>query len=191
MKKILFIAVLGLMSLSSYAQGLIDLTVRWSLTDNRYEVYARPNFTSAAFTWGTSQVSVVVPAAAPDAPLSVVLNQNAGGWGTPNRVYAPAADATHDFHSFFSSGQAVSLTSGQEILLFAFKFSDALCRDGIRLFVNGSDPSSAAAGMQGGDYTNAIDNANVIGGAGVYNMNYNNTGTTCTTCAVIAPELIK
>jgi hypothetical protein len=191
MKKNLFIAVLGLISLSSFAQGTIDLTVKWSTTQNRYEVYAKPTFTSAVFTWGSSQVSVVVPAAAPNSSLTIVLNQNAGGWSTPNQVYAPTADPAHDFHSFLSIGQPTALTAGAETLLFAFTFADGVCRDGIRLFVNSSDPNSTAPGMGGGDFKNAIDNGNAIGGVGVYNMNYNNTGTICNACSITAPELIK
>lgn len=189
MKKILFLAVLGFMSLTSLAQGTIDLSVRWNTTQSRYEVYSRPSFTNAAFTWGFSQVTVVVPASAPDALLSI-SSVNAGGWGlaASNQVFAPAAAPSNDFHGVQSSGQPVALTAGQETLLFTFTFSDGLCRDGVRLFVNTSDPSSSAAGMKGGDYKNAIDNGLV---ADVYNANYNNTGTACSTCTIVAPELIK
>lgn len=175
------------MSLTSFSQKTIDLTVRWSTSLSRYEVYAKPTFTSASFTWGTSQVSVVVPASAPDVSLNIT-SANAGGWSSFNRIYAPTAAPTLDFHSVISSGQSVALTTGQEILLFSFTFPDGICRDGIRLFVNTSDPSSSAVGMQGGDFKNAIDNGLV---ADVYNVNYNNTGTTCSTCTIVAPELIK
>lgn len=175
------------MSLTSFAQGTIDLTIKWNTSLNRYEVYARPTFTSNAFTWGNSQVSIVVPASAPDASLNIT-SVNAGGWSTFNKIYAPTAASTLDFYSVISSGQPVSLTAGQETLLFAFTFPDGSCRNGVRLFVNTSDPSSSAAGMQGGDFKNTIDNGLV---ADVYNANYNNTGTTCSTCIIAAPELIK
>lgn len=189
MKKILFIAVLGLMSLTSFAQGTINLTVKWNTTQSRYEVYAKPTFTSAVFNWGVSQVTVVVPASAPD-NLLAITSVNAGGWGlaTSNQAFAPAADPNHDFNAVISGGQAVALTSGVETLLFTFTFSDGLCRDGVRLFVNASDPSSSAPGMKGGDYKNAIDNGLVTD---VYSANYSNTGTTCSTCSIVAPELIK
>lgn len=187
MKKIFFIAFLGLLSLTSFSQGTVDLTVRWNTTLSRYEVYGRPTFTSASFTWGSSQVTVVTPSSAPNVALNIT-SANAGGWSSFNRIFAPAAAPTLDFHSVISSGQPVALTTGQETLLFSFTFPDGLCRDGIRLFVNTSDPSSSASGMQGGDFKNAIDNGLV---ADVYNVNYNNTGTTCSTCIIIAPELIK
>lgn len=187
MKKIFFIAILGLISLSSFSQGTVDLTVRWNTTQNRYEVYARPNFSRASFTWGSSQVTVVTPASAPNVALNIT-SANAGGWSTFNQIFAPTAASTLDFHSVISSGQPVAFTTGQEILLFSFTFPDGLCRDGLRLFVNTSDPSSSAAGMQGGDFKNAIDNGLV---ADVYNVNYNNTGTTCSICTITAPELIK
>ena len=189
MKKILFLALCGFMSFTSFAQGLIDLTVKWNATQSRYEVYARPNFSSPSFTWGISQITVVVPASAPDALLTI-NSVNAGGWSlnASSQVFAPAASPNNDFNGVLSSGQPVALTAGQETLLFTLTFPDGLCRDGVRLFVNASDPSSYAPGMKGGDYKNAIDNGLV---ADVYNINYNNTGTTCTTCNITAPELIK
>lgn len=189
MKKVFLITVLGLMSMASFAQNKIDLTVKWNAAQNRYEVYAKPNFTNATFTWGSSQITVVVPASAPDKILN--LNSvNAGGWVVSdyNQVFAPVADATHDFHAVQSSGQPVALTANTETLLFYFTFSDGQCRDGVRLFVNGSDPSSSATGMNKSDFSNAIDNGSVTD---VYNANYSNTGTSCSTCNITAPELIK
>jgi hypothetical protein len=189
MKKILFLSVLGFMSFTSFAQGTIDLSVKWNSALSRYEVYARPNFSSPSFTWGISQITVVVPASAPDALLTI-NSVNAGGWSlnASSQVFAPAASPNNDFNGVLSSGQPVALTAGQETLLFTLTFPDGLCRDGVRLFVNASDPSSSAPGMKGGDYKNAIDNGLV---ADVYNTNFNNTGTTCTTCTITAPELIK
>ena len=189
MKKILFLAILGFMSLTSFAQGTIDLSVKWNSALSRYEVYARPNFSSSSFTWGISQITVVVPASAPDALLSI-SSFNGGGWGlaASNQVFAPASSPGNDFNGIQSSGQPVALTQGQETLLFTFTFADYLCRDGVRLFINNSDPASSALGMKGGDYKNAIDNGLV---ADVYNINYNNAGTSCSACAITAPELIK
>lgn len=189
MKKIFFTIFLGCSAFISFAQNKIDLTVKWSAAQNRYEVYARPNFTNASFTWGSSQITLVVPAATPNGSITVTP-VNAGTWSTisNNQVYAPAADPAHDFYAVLSSGQPVALTNNTETLLFHFTFTDGLCRDGIRLFVNGSDPSSSAAGMKGGDYGNTIDNGLVTE---VYGLNYANTGTSCSTCSITAPELIK
>ena len=189
MKKIFLITILGFMSMASFAQNKIDLTVKWNAAQNRYEVYAKPNFTNATFTWGTSQITVVVPASAPDNSLSLT-SVNAGGWSiaASNQIFAPPADLNHDFHAAQSIGQAVAFTANTEILLYYFTFSDGLCRDGVRLFVNGSDPSSSASGMKGGDYSNAIDNGLLVD---VYNSNYSNSGTSCLACSITAPELIK
>lgn len=187
MKKFFIVTILIVLAQVSKAQGTVDLTVRWNSNVNRYEVYGKPSFSSTSFTWGTSQVSVVVPSTAPDITLNIV-SSNAGGWSTFNKIYAPSSAPSFDFHSIISSGQPVSLVANQEILLFSFTFPDGLCRNGVRLFVNGSDPSSSAAGMQGGDFKNAIDNGLVMD---VYQANYNNTGTNCSTCNIVAPELIK
>ena len=189
MKKIFLITILGFMAISTFAQNKIDLTVKWIAAQNRYEVYAKPNFTNATFTWGISQITVVVPESAPDNSL-FVTSVNGGGWSNPavNQVFAPPADSNHDFHAVQSSGQAVAFTANTEILLYHFTFSDGQCRDGVRLFVNGSDPSSSASGMKGGDYSNAIDNGLLVD---VYNSNYSNSGTSCSACNITAPELIK
>lgn len=189
MKKIFLFMIFGFMSMASFAQNKIDLTVKWNASQNRYEVYGKPNFTNSAFTLGASQITVVVPASAPDASLTVTP-VNGGTWGTApaNQVYAPTADANHDFYAVQTSGQAVALTANTETLLFYFTFTDGQCRNGIRLFVNGSDPSSSASGMKGGDYSNTIDNGLITD---VYGANYSNTGTSCSTCSITAPELIK
>lgn len=189
MKKVFFIAILGLLTMTSFAQNKIDLTVKWNNTLNRYEVYAKPNFTDPSFTWGQSQITVVVPTSAPDNILSIT-SVNAGGWSAlaNNVVFAPASDINHDFHAVQSSGQPVALTANTETLLYTFTFPDGQCRDGVRLFVNGSDPSSSAAGMNLSDFSNTIDNGAL---KDLYNVNYSNTGTSCFTCNITAPELIK
>lgn len=189
MKKIFLITVLGLISMASFAQNKIDLTVKWNAAQSRYEVYARPNFTNSSFTWGPSQITVVVPASAPNNSLTVTP-QSAGTWGTVlnNQVFAPNADSAHDFYGVQSGGATVALSANTETLLYFFTFPNGQCIDGVRLFVNNSDPSSSASGMNGGDYKNAIDNGLLTD---VYNSNYNNTGTSCSTCNITAPELIK
>lgn len=189
MKKLLFTVLLSIIASISFAQqNGIQLTVRWNIANNRYEVFAKPNFSQANFTWGPSQISVVVPASAPNAAFTIT-SLAAGVWGNNTNVYAPTADTAHDFHSVDSNGATTSLTSGTELLLFAFTFSDGQCRDGIRLFANGSDPNSSAAGMAGGDYANTIDYGQISKDA--YGSNYANTGTQCSSCSVLAPELIK
>lgn len=50
-KTYLLLTGLILLSISSFAQGTIDLTVKWNATASKYEVYAKPTFTSSTFTW--------------------------------------------------------------------------------------------------------------------------------------------
>lgn len=188
MKKIVLTTILGFITMSSFGQNKVDLTIKWNLTQNRYEVYAKPNFSNSSFTWGSSQITVVVPSSVPDNALTV-SSVNAGGWNalTNNQVFAPSDDPAHDFYAVQSSGQPVVFNANSETLLYTFTFPNGQCVDGVRLFVNGVDPSSTPA-MKGGDYKNTIDNGAL---EDVYNINYNNTGTVCTTCNITAPELIK
>ncbi len=187
MKKIFLSIVFSVFAVGAFAQGTIELTVRWNLTANRYEVFAKPNFTQNSFPWGTSQITVVVPSSSPNQSL-VITSIAAGAWTDNSKIYAPSAQAISDFHGVESSGSSISLTSGVESLIFAFTFPDGQCRDGVRLFVNNTDPSSSANGMQGGDFRNTISNASL---QDVYSSNYNNTGTQCNPCNIVAPELSK
>jgi hypothetical protein len=187
MKKLFIILSLLLISLWASAQGTIQLTLKWNLSLNRYEVYAKPSFSMNNFPWGPSQISPVVPSSSPNTGL-VVTSHSAGSWADNSKVFAPTAQSSNDFHGVESSGGLINLTANTEILIFSFVFSDGVCRDGLRLFVNGSDPSSSATGMSGGDFKNSISNANL---QDVYISNYANTGTTCNVCNVVAPELSK
>jgi hypothetical protein len=187
MKKIVIILSLLVSSFWASAQGTIQLTLRWNISLSRYEVYAKPSFTQNNFPWGPSQISPVLPSSSPDANL-VITSHNAGSWADNSKVYAPAAQSTSDFHGVESSGGPVNLVANTETLIFSFVFVDGTCRDGLRLFVNTSDPQSSASGMSGGDFRNSISNANL---QDVYISNYENTGTTCNACNVTAPELSK
>jgi hypothetical protein len=186
MKSILF-SVLLLMStgLVSMAQNKIDLTLRYNSSLSRYEVYAKPNFSQANFLWGASQIAIVTPSSVTDAPFNLT-SVAAGQWQDNSQVYAPSAAATSDFHGIGSLGAATNLSSGQEALLFHFTLPGGTCVNGLRLFVNGTDPNSAAAGMNGGDFGNSITNNTA---AEVYGVNYANTGSQCSACSLVAPTL--
>jgi hypothetical protein len=176
MKKfLLFSAFLVMQSL--FAQQDIDFTITYSTTNSRYEVYAKSNFTENGFTWGPSQISIVVPASFPDQALLITAHAG-GSWGDNSIVYAPSASPSFDFHGVSTSGQLTNLVANQEKLVFSFVSPTGSCVEGLRLFVNGIDPDSSQAGMAGGDFSNTIDNGN---NTDVYNANYNNTGTVCTT----------
>jgi hypothetical protein len=184
MKKSLLLIAFFL-SIKSYSQNNILLTLKWNTNSTRYEVYAKSNFTKSSFTWGPSQIGIVLPESAPNQAISIT-SVGAGSWIDRSRVFAPLAAASNDFHGIVSDGDLINLVSGVESLIFTFILPDGQCRNGVRLFVNASDPSSSAAGMGGGDFKTTI-----FSGAEIYGGNYNNTGSQCSACSVIAPELIK
>lgn len=174
MKKILLFSAFLVMQ-SLFAQQDIDFTIRYDITNSRYEVYAKPNFTQNNFTWGPSQISVLVPTSFANQPL-LLTSHAAGSWGDSSIVYEPASSPNYDFHGVQTGGQLTNLVANQEKLIFSFISPTSNCIAGLRLFINGSDPDSSQPGMSGGDFNNSIDNGNL---QDVYNTNYNNTGTTC------------
>ena len=189
MKRILLmIAFFSIGTSTIFGQSNVELTLKWNAPLSRYEVYARPGFTQSGFSLGASQVSVVVPSSVADAKLTIT--PSAGGTWTEEgiAIYAPTVQPTSDFHPITSAGASTNFTSGVELLLFSFTLPGGLCTDGVRLFVNNSDPSSSAAGMNGSDFKNTLE-----AGAGIeyYQSNYNNTGTQCNPCNITAPELSK
>lgn len=175
MKKILLFSALIALQLIS-AQEQLDFTVRYSDANSRYEVYVKPNFTQNNYTWGPSQISVVVPASLPDEAL-LIVSHAAGNWGDNSKIYAPAVNPNSDFHGVESSGQLINLVANQEKLIFSFNSVSGTCVAGLRLFINNTDPDSSQPGMFGGDFKNSIYNGNLTD---VYNTNYNNSGTSCT-----------
>jgi hypothetical protein len=187
MKKFFLSLIFSAVGIYASAQGTIQLKVKWSSTASRYEVFAKPSFTQTNFNWGPSQISVVVPSTAPNTAL-IITSIAAGAWSDNSKVYAPSAQAINDFHGVESNGAQISLMANTESLIFAFTFSDGQCLDGIRLFINGTDPNSSASGMSGGDFSNSISNALLTD---VYIANYENTGTQCNPCNITAPELSK
>ncbi len=155
----------------------IDFTVRFNPNTEAYEVYALPDFSDPAyFVGGGSQISLVLPESIADAALSITT-VNGGLWTDNSRVYAPAADPSHDFHGIASNGSIISLVAGEEVLLYTFVLPGGGCIGGIRLYENGVDPNSAAPGMGGGDFENYFANAFTF--VDNYNANYNNAGTMC------------
>lgn len=176
MKKILLFSAFLVMGTLS-AQQDIDFTIKYDDTNARYEIYAKSNFTENGFTWGPSQISVLVPADFPDQAL-LVTSYAGGSWGDNSIVYAPSASSSFDFHGISTGGQLTNFVANEEKLVLSFVSPTGSCVEGLRLFNNGSDPDSSQPGMAGGDFSNTIDDGNMVD---VYNTNYNNTGTVCTT----------
>jgi hypothetical protein len=158
----------------------LQLTLRYNPFLTRYEVYALPDANQPNFNWGPAQISVVAPASVPDAPFNVT-SVAGGAWQDNSIIFAPAAAPGSDFHGIGSLGAPTTFTSNVEKLVFHFTLPGGGCIEGLRLFINGVDPNSMAAGMGGGDFTNTIF-AIVPGfplGYEAYTGNYNNSGSSC------------
>ena len=153
--KIIFGLIL-LVNFLGFSQN-IDLTLKYNVTDNRYEVYARPDFTQNNFTWGPSQISVVLPAIIADTPLQNLTSYAAGNWGDNSIIYAPSVQPQNDFHGVESGGALTNLVSGNELLIFSFTVNGG-CVPGLRIFNNGVDPDSSQPGLGGGAFSNTIEN---------------------------------
>lgn len=134
------------------AQTLPQIALRLSFNAeaNRYQVIATPSFSARNFTWGPSQISVVLPAEIADQTLSI-RSLTAGSWADNSTVYAPASLPTADFHGITSQGDKLDLVAGQEYVLFDFDLKPGYV-DKVRLYDVVKDPGSAQAGMKGGDF---------------------------------------
>ncbi len=152
----------------------------------RYDAYIIINSGSATTiaqrTQFNAQYTLVVPTgttltvAASHMPLQ--NNQTYGGtvpltWQTSSIVDAPAAQPESKFISIVPvlspAAQYNNISSGDTIKLFSFTVSSIVnCGSGIRIFENGSDPTSSDAGMGGSDFSNGF----TIGGTSqLYNAN--------------------
>lgn len=134
------------------AQSQVVLRLSFNTDQNRYQVYAKPDFTAKNFTWGPSQVTVVLPAELADQPLSI-RSTNVGSWADNSVVYAPASALKSDFHGMTTPGGKVDMVAGQEVLLFDFLLKPGFVAN-VRLFDSMSDPNSGQPGMKGGDFQN-------------------------------------
>ena len=173
----------------SQATVSVEYTLRYNLFQSRYEVYARPNASQTNFSWGSSQITVVTPSSFTDVAISSVTTVAGGPWGDLSQAYNVQGS---DFHGFASNGTPVTLQAGVETLLFTFTLPGGACLPGLRLYVNGSDPTSSAPGMNGGDFANTLYSANdALSASNLYVGNYANTGTFCTACNLSAPTLTK
>ncbi len=131
--------------------------------------------TSAQRTQFNAQFSVVVPAGD---TISIVKryfpligNGALAGtvptnWNITSDILAPAAEPQSNFYSIVPVIAPAChyniLNSGDTVKLFSIRVSSIKnCGSGIRIFRNGVDPQSNAAGMQGSDFNNGF----TIGGS--------------------------
>lgn len=149
------LCLLGL-SQTGQAQSLSQLTLRLGFNAqlNRYEVFAKPNFTKDRFAWGPSQISVVFPEEVANQTISPHSSQ-AGLWLDQSTVYGPAVAPNRDFHGFATQGAKTDLKANQEVMLFEFSLPKGFV-EGVRLFDPTKDPNSAGSGMKGGDFVSFV-----------------------------------
>jgi hypothetical protein len=164
MKTLLLLTLLiagGFVCVRDMEATLIDtkpqfsVSMKYNTEFDRYEVYAQANFTREHFILGPSQISIVVPKQIADQPLDVY--SETGRWTDYSEVYAPAAAPDVDFHGIHTLGKSIDFQRDTPFILFSFSLKGGYT-DGVRLYVNGKDPSSAQAGMMGGDFANTIQN---------------------------------
>lgn len=164
----------------------VNYRLKYDTTLCRYDAYIIINSGSASSiahrTQFNAQYTVIVPTgttltvAQSHNPLQ--NNQTYTGttpltWQISSIVDAPAAQPGSKFISIVPvlspASQYNNITSGDTIKLFSFTVSALTsCGSGIRLYENGTDPSSSDAGMGGSDFSNGF----TIGGTGqLYNAN--------------------
>ena len=181
---------LGLLQ-SALAQNTVDLTIRYNLTTARYEVYAIPTFTASSFLLGGAQITVVLPSAVANTPLSV-SSISGGVWADNADVYAPGSLSTKDFHAVATLGSGsmrINFVANTPVLLFSFPLAEG-CVSGVRLFINDADPGSSAAGMNNGDFRNNFYGTSSVAVGELYRTNTNNNGTSCAAeCTLVPPTL--
>ncbi|OIN55565.1 hypothetical protein [Arsenicibacter rosenii] len=157
---VLIVAGFGMVQRVS-AQPHINLRMTFNTESNRYEVYVKPNFTQKQYTWGPSQITVVLPESI--ANKSIDTRSNAAGlWLDQSMVFSPASSPEYDFHGFATQGGKVNMIAGEEQLLFDFRLSEGY-QQGVRFFEPDKDPSSTEAGMTGGDFRSYVSNVQGTG----------------------------
>lgn len=144
-----------LISFAIQAQKKLNLTVKFDKEFDRYEVYVKPNFSQRNFTWGPSQISLVLPSNVMVEKLKI-SNVDGGTWEDNSVIIAPEITPELSYHGVTSGGNKTDLVEGYESVLFYFSLPKNVSSDKVRVFDNESDPKSAATGMMGGDFRNTI-----------------------------------
>lgn len=133
----------------------LSVSLKYNPDFERYEVQALANFAEAHFLLGPSQISIVVPSQVTNQPLQVY--SHAARWMDYSTIYAPSIAPDLDFHGVYSLGKSIEIEKDKPFVLFTFSLKGGYV-EGVRLFSNGADPSSAQVGMKGGDFANTLQN---------------------------------
>ncbi|MFY7988343.1 MAG: hypothetical protein ACOVNP_05620 [Flavobacterium sp.] len=157
MKNKLILLVFGLVFIASKAdaQKKLNLTLKFDKEFERYEVFVKPNFSEKNFTWGPSQISLVIPSNVLVDKI-IVKNVDGGSWEDNSIVIAPEVAPDKAFHGISSGGNKTNLTEDYESVLFYFTLPKQINPDLVRIYENETDPKSSAKGMMGGDFSNMI-----------------------------------
>ena len=160
MKKIKIAAMMVAMFMGEgvYAQKGIELSVKYNAESDKYEVYAKANFTKKDFLLGPSQITLSLPSSVTNEKLRI-FNSDGGTWEDNTAVFAPAANTLMDYHAISTLGAKTDLVEGNESLLFYFSLPKTVAASEVKIFENGSDPNSSASGMKGGDFSNSLNDA--------------------------------
>jgi hypothetical protein len=142
-------------SFASAAQKKLNLTVKFDKEFERYEVFVKPNFSERNFTWGPSQISLVLPSNVLIEKIKI-SNVDGGTWEDNSVIQAPEISPENSFHGIASGGDKTDIVEGYESVLFYFTLPKNVNSDKVRVFDNELDPKSDANGMMGGDFRNTI-----------------------------------
>lgn len=164
MKKLLLGLFISLNLYTVKAQN-IDFTLEWNNSDSRYEVYLTRDIDAVTpFTnSGTSRIAVAFPT---DPTLTVShTNHTSDIYATPTRFTAPGGLPDDYFGWAATGGNSLigTFTAGNRVLFMSFTTSQG-CVDGMRMYVNGSDPDSSAPGMSGIDITQGYNTLTATSG---------------------------
>lgn len=158
MKGIKILVMLLSIGSVSLAQRGLNLTVKYNVSSDKYEVYAKPNFTKRNMFLGPSQITVVLPASVANEKLRI-YNVDGGAWEDNSIIYSPASNSMRDYHGISTLGAKTDFIENNETLLFSFSLAKNIDPSEVNLFKNGIDPNSSASGMKGGDFFNSINDA--------------------------------
>ncbi len=182
--RLVFFVIFGLMLQPALAQNAgLSLTWDGSKYVVKMELVTPP--TPSTLFLGASQVSIVVPAFMNANALAVTCVQpcNAGPWAVNTIQNAWPALPNNDFVAIATLGGDMGVvTANTSITLFTFTLAEG-CDPGVRLFINGTDPTSAQM-PNGSDFKNTLVNA-------LNNFEfYNGTNTNTVSCAIVPLELL-
>ncbi|MFC7446235.1 MULTISPECIES: T9SS type A sorting domain-containing protein [Mesoflavibacter] len=177
-----------------FAQN-IDYSLEWNNSTMEYEIYITRDIapTPPVTNTGTSKFTIVAPTNT--SRTLTLTSQTIGSYTQSNKITSPAAQPESDFFTFSDVGGNSMIgvvQPGVPTLWLTFTASDGGCVDGLRLFENGVDPDSSAAGMNGSDRTQSFTVIIIPPGSSFDEYSSNTGGNpTCPTLGVEGFNLLE